>query len=290
MAAEGVKYSGTAKPVKDVEIHQPRQRCSHLNILNKLRRRKTPDNHVELFHWQPKSGAQNFGDHLSHVVVSQYLARRELLLDETVATHRRLLAVGSILHFARDHDVIWGSGINGKVDENKHQFRHLDVRAVRGPLTRNYLMQRGINVPEVYGDPVLLLPTLFPTRFRKSPKREYAFVPNLHDLSMPVNGCHVISPLLPWNKVVEEILQCEFVMSSSLHGLIVAEAFGIPACYVRLSETEAMFKFEDYYQGTGRSGIHVASNFAEARSAGGAPGFTYNPQPLMDAFPIDLWS
>ncbi len=265
-----------------------------MNILNNLLRRNRsevqPGNHVELFHWQPKSGEQNFGDHLSRVVVSQLLAQREILLDETVAARRRLLAIGSILHFARNHDVVWGSGVNGKVDENNHKFEKLDVRAVRGPLTRNYLMQRGIAVPEVYGDPALLLPTLFPTRFRKSPRRECAFVPNLHDLSKTVNECDVISPLLPWNKVIEAILESEFIIASSLHGLIVAEAFGIPACYLRLSETEAMFKYEDYYQGTGRTDIRVAGSFGDARSSGGAPEPNFNPQPLMDAFPIDLWS
>lgn len=247
-------------------------------------------NQVELFHWQPKSGAQNFGDHLSHVVVSRLLARHELLLDETVSARRRLLAVGSILHFAQDNDVIWGSGVNGKIDENKHSFSHLDVRAVRGPLTRAYLSGKGISVPEVYGDPVLLLPTLFPNRFKKSSRVEYCFVPNLHDLAATAREKNVVSPLLPWNEVVNRIIESEFVISSSLHGLIVAEAFGIPACYVRLSETEAIFKFEDYFQGTGRRNIPVAGSFADAHSLGGAPSLSFDPNPLMNAFPVDLWS
>lgn len=245
---------------------------------------------MELFHWQPKTGEQNFGDHLSYVVVSRLLARHEMLLDEAARAHKRLLAVGSILHFAQNDDVIWGSGINGKIHENKHTFSRLDVRAVRGPLTRTYLSGRGISVPEVYGDPVLLLPTLFPNRFKKAPRVENCFVPNLHDLSATIGERNVVSPLLPWNQVVERILESEFVISSSLHGLIVAEAFGIPACYVRLSETEAIFKFEDYFQGTGRRNIPVAGSFAEARSLGGAPGISFDPNPLMDAFPVDLWS
>lgn len=259
-------------------------------MLKNFFRRSQPENRVELFHWQPKSGAQNFGDYLSRVIVSMLLAKREMLIDDVVQVRRRMLAIGSVMHFAQDNDVIWGSGINGKIDERKHLFTQLDVRAVRGPLTRRYLMERGIKVPEVYGDPALLLPTLFPTRFRRSPSREVVFVPNLHDLSRATGECDVISPLLPWNKVVEAILSSEFVVSSSLHGLIVAEAFGIPACYLRLSETEAMFKFEDYYQGTGRTGIPVAGSFAEARSSGGSPRLDFDPQPLIDAFPIELWS
>lgn len=263
-----------------------------MNILNFLRRQtrnERPENRVELFHWQPKSGEQNFGDHLSRIIVSRVLAKYERLLEETVSSPRRMLAVGSVLHFAQDHDVIWGSGVNGKVDDRLHRFKQLDVRAVRGPLTRGVLVERGIAVPEVYGDPVLLLPELFPSRFRPIPKRDYAFVPNLHDLSRVGAERNIISPLLPWSQVIESILESEFIVSSSLHGLIVAEAYGIPACYLRLSETEAMFKFEDYYQGTGRSDIRVVGSFTEARSSGGMSGFDFNPQPLLGAFPIDLW-
>ena len=261
-----------------------------LKILDNLLRRRPSTKKVELFHWQPKSGAQNFGDHLSHVVVSQMLSRHETLLDEVIGVQRRLLAVGSILHFARNGDVIWGSGVNGKIDERKHTFTDLDVRAVRGPLTRDYLRKRGIDAPSVYGDPVLLLPNLFPNRFKRAARLEYSFVPNLHDLTATAGERNVISPLLPWHKVVEAILASEFVVSSSLHGLIVAEAFGIPACYLRLSETEAIFKFEDYFQGTGRKGIPVAGSFAEARAVGSPSKMKFDPKPLMDAFPIDLWS
>ena len=64
------------------------------------------------------------------------LARYKRELDEPVIVPRRLLAVGSILHLARDNDVVWGSGVHGKIVVRRHQFKQLDAREVRGPLTR----------------------------------------------------------------------------------------------------------------------------------------------------------
>ncbi len=266
------------------------QNYSCMKILKNLLGGKRNSNCVELFYWRPSNGSQNFGDHLSHVVVSTVLYRHERLLDEEVKNPRRLLAIGSILHFAKDGDVIWGSGVNGKVPESTHQFKNLDVRAVRGPLTKEFLSKRGIYVPEVYGDPALLLPLLFPSRFRTDQKRrELAVVPNLHDINLVRHDESFISPLLPWYQVVDAIVSSDRVVASSLHGLIIAEAFGIPATYLRLSETEALFKFEDYYQGTGRANIPYAKTLDEAREMGGMPPPKIDGQRLLAAFPIDLW-
>ncbi|GAA0533919.1 polysaccharide pyruvyl transferase family protein [Pigmentiphaga daeguensis] len=213
------------------------------------------------------------------------------MLDEQVKTPRRLLAIGSILHFAKDGDVIWGSGVNGKIPESTHQFKKLDVRAVRGPLTRKFLRERSIPVPEVYGDPALLLPILFPSRFQKTKKtRKLAVVPNLHDLNLIQHDESLISPLLPWHQVVDAIVGSELVVSTSLHGLIIAEAFGVPARYLRLSETESLFKFEDYYRGTGRSNIPYARTLQEAIKMDEMPPPAIDYQSLLAAFPIDLWN
>ena len=59
--------------------------------------------------------------------------------DKDVDKDRKLLALGSILTYARNNDVVWGSAVNGKWLDLKHyKFTTLDVRAVRGPLTREF--------------------------------------------------------------------------------------------------------------------------------------------------------
>jgi pyruvyltransferase len=243
---------------------------------------------VDLVWWRPPDGL-NFGDVLSPVIVTKVLADNGRSLMDQVDRPTRLLALGSILHFARDGDVIWGAGINGKLPKTRLAFHRLDVRAVRGPLTADVLRRRGIDVPEVYGDPALLLPTLFPA-LRPTAAVPSVIVPNLHDAArLAAEGIEHLSPRLGWNICVERILRAGLVIASSLHAIIVAEAFGIPARYVRFSETESRFKYEDYALGTGRSGLEAAASIDEAREMGGMPAIRFDSRRLLEAFPIDLW-
>lgn len=253
---------------------------------------RLPFPYVDLYNWMPKDGRVNFGDHLAEIITRQLLALQGLSLDQEVSKGSRLLAIGSILQNSADGDHIWGSGWNGKVPESMFKSKRLHVHAVRGPLTGEFLRRRGFEVPEVYGDPALLLPQLFKGRFTPAAKRDYVFVPNLHDLSiLPPNTPNVVSPLQGWNRVIEQILQAKLVLASSLHGLIIAEVYGIPARYVRLSQTEDPFKYKDYYLGSGRleSELEFASSIEEGKEMGGMTGLRFNPQPLLDAFPLHLW-
>lgn len=247
---------------------------------------------IDVFFWQPASGARNFGDHLARVLVTKILADRGHVIEEAVKAPRRLLTIGSVLHFARTGDVVWGSGVNGKaVDEDHHRYASLDVRAVRGPLTREFLMGRGIAVPEVYGDPALLLPWVFPGRFQPLRRKAHVVVPNLHDLEeLRRRGvADLVSPLQGWNRCIAQILEAELVVSSSLHGLVIAEAYGIPARYVRFTDTEKPFKYDDYTMGTGRGRIEAATSIEQALEMGGMAPAVFDAQRLLDAFPIDLW-
>lgn len=265
-------------------------------ILEQFRRRpavtpRQPYPHVNLFYWSPRDGSINFGDRLSSVVCRQILATRYLSLDDQVERTSRLLAIGSILHFAEEGNHIWGSGWNGKVGEEHFKPADLTVHAVRGPLTAEFLRKRAIHVPDVFGDPALLVPQLFKERFHPDPVEDYVFIPNLHDIALVENQPNVVSPLWGWNVVVQAIVSARQVLASSLHGLIVAEAFGVPARYVRLSETEDPFKYKDYYLGSGRTEAEFtyARSIEEGLEMGGAPAIRYDPAPLMQAFPFELW-
>ena len=248
---------------------------------------------VELEFWRPPGECINFGDFLSRPVVSLMLARHGLTLDDETREPRQLLAIGSILHFACDNAVIWGSGVNGKIPPDRYRFSALDVRAVRGPLTRHFLVGRGIAVPEIFGDPALLLPYLMPGRFFPSHMEGPAFVPNLNDMpvlpSLRLDGIPVIAPTQSWNSCVAAILRRSLVLSSSLHGIVIAEAYGIPARYVRVSERESLFKYRDYYAGTGREEFRYARSIAEGLEMGGERSPVFAAAPLIEAFPLDLW-
>lgn len=222
------------------------------------------------------------------------LQRHGLKIKDKLTDTHKLLSIGSVLHFAHDHDVIWGSGVNGKISSNKYRFTSLDVRAVRGPHTRFFLQSHDIDCPPVFGDPALLLPLLFPEFTRdKNADDDYLVIPHMHDVklirSKERNSKHMLSVSTDWKQFIKKILNTRLVLSTSLHGLIVAEAFGIPARLLRVSEHEPLFKFEDYYSGTGRYEFEPVTSVAEGLSRGGEPPAIFDPQALLAAFPIDLW-
>jgi pyruvyltransferase len=226
-----------------------------------------------LYYWN--DDIVNFGDYLSLKLV-------ERIVGGPVRAHakgspikeRRLLAIGSILSFARTNDVIWGSGINGKVLDLKcYKFTNLDIRAVRGPLTRDFLMKHfNITCPVVYGDPALLVPYLFPEFKRKAnPRYEYLIVPHYSEekLFPKEQYENVVYPTEPWDVVINKILDSKFVISSSLHGIIIAEAFGIPARLLKITNNEPIFKYADYYLGTNRPNFKAAISVKQALQMGG---------------------
>lgn len=261
---------------------------------------------VEIVHWNPRRnklpypinrlqiGARvnNFGDLLGPVIARRIV--EEAGLRPLSSRTARLLTVGSIMGLAEDRDVIWGTGVNGKVSVESHRFTALDVRAVRGPRTASFLRARGIDVPDVFGDPALLIPKLYPEWVDKPKRRKLGVLPNFHDLDIYRGHSALISPLASPARVIETILECERVVASSLHGVIIAEAFGIPAVAIE-SGVEHPFKYRDYFEGSGRLDVPLASDLAEAvqlveHASWPTVAEAWTAAPLLDAFPQDLWS
>lgn len=261
---------------------------------------------VDVFHWNPRRSpvpgrwgsrlpvgprVNNFGDLLGPLLVKEMCERAGL--DHTRGPRRRrLLSVGSVLHFAEPGCVVWGTGVNGKVPPSPDRLRGLDVRAVRGPLTRNLLTRAGVQVPRVFGDPGLLLGQLY-TREQLSAGRRprpLTVLPNLND-GFPHGAFDhaVIAPTLPVWTCLGEIAASDLVVGSSLHAVVVAESLGIPARLVR-SPHEPAFKYDDYYQGSGRPRWVAAATVEEAVEMGGEDAPQWDPEALMAAFPADLFS
>jgi pyruvyltransferase len=166
--------------------------------------------------------------------------------------HSRYLAIGSILGSANRHAEVWGSGFI--CEDASISGRPRAVHAVRGQLSRLRLLALGIECPEVYGDPALLLPMFF------NPPVEKRFAVGL----IP----HYADKVHPWverqrrdpevriidveggiHRFVEEVKSCELIISSSLHGIICADAYGVQALWMELSDQVlgGGFKFYDYF-------------------------------------------
>lgn len=205
---------------------------------------------------------RNFGDELNLYLLRELTGRPVVGYYDIphVLKHNDYLVIGSLVEeFTTPQSIIWGSGaISG---DKPLRHRPAKVCAVRGRLTRDYLISQGVDCPEVYGDPALLLPLIYRPSIQK--KYKIGIVPHIADLDNPIvtnlamnDGVKIIqlNTYDHWHDVIDEINQCEMIASSSLHGLIIADAYNIPNVWIRLSNKieGGNFKYLDYFSAVGR--------------------------------------
>lgn len=161
----------------------------------------------------------------------------------------KLLATGSIMTALRDGDTVWGSGcIRDKEIKAPPASEFL---AVRGPMTRKLI--KGAHISAVYGDPGLLLPLIYHPVVAK--RHKLGILPHYIDkVAVDSSTGHLIDIQASWQTVIDEILSCERVVSSTLHGIVFCEAYGVPVTWAKYSDNifGGAFKFQDYFLGTGR--------------------------------------
>lgn len=249
----------------------------------------------QVFWWSPSgnlAGKDNVGDTLGPAIVN-IIASRKGCSRWRSGFKCRVFAVGSTLHYADDNDVVWGAGVNGKIPEEAHRFRALDVRAVRGPRTKQFLQRRGVSCPDVFGDPGVLCSTLWPVESSSSQER-ITYVPHFREDMSRHKGSElkvlqVLSPFSNMFRFFETVASSSLVLSSSLHGIVIAESYGVPAILVENESGETLFKYADYYEGTGRKNFLVARSITEAlRYSVEAPDLSSTQESLLKAFPCDL--
>ncbi|WP_339611877.1 polysaccharide pyruvyl transferase family protein [uncultured Planktosalinus sp.] len=215
---------------------------------------------IRLFWWNEVyymgKPLQNYGDLLGKYLVEK-ISNKEVEFVNPRKWHLKdyfqpiYATAGSILAHVNRHCVVWGSGIILK-DQVVKPARFL---AVRGPQTSKRLLEQGYKVPEIYGDPALLLPLYYNPPIEK--KYTLGIVPHYNDFKAVQQNYQNRKDLLIIDLMTNDIeattnlfLSCERIVSSSLHGLIVAHAYGIPAVWVQFSDK--LFgdgiKFRDYFE------------------------------------------
>ena len=204
-----------------------------------------PERPIPMFWFK---GFPNLGDALSPVIV-EYMSNGTPLYVSGRG-RGKLLAAGSVLHKLTEGDSVWGTGALRDVPMTPPPG--VKIYAVRGPLTRGLLKA---DVPEIYGDPAMLLPRFYTPRSEK--RFEVGVLPHHVDrqfVQVTDPSISTIDVSAEWRIVVDQIAECQTILSSSLHGLIVAEAYGIPAVWMSVTDKVVGegFKFRDYYLSTGR--------------------------------------
>lgn len=191
--------------------------------------------------WQP-----NFGDDLTRWLLPRY----GVVPVYRTQADARLVGVGSILDvLPPDFDgAVWGSGL---MNDRAYPLPAAKVLAVRGHLTRERI---GAPADVTLGDPGLLVGRLV----RRSEVRwDVGLVPhgahrsNAQFLALAETAglrVRLIDVRRTAPRTVREIAACAAIVTSSLHGLITADALGIPATWTALAPRlgGGTFKFDDY--------------------------------------------
>lgn len=211
-------------------------------------------NKIELFYWDKKiNGLYNVGDVLSKYIVEKMSGMK--VVHCTKDNSNKLCAIGSIISSAtlESGGTFWGSGSHAKsVDFFASNPKFL---AVRGPLTRKMLLDTGYQCPDIYGDPALLLPEFY-HKPAASPKYKLGVIGHWrHREKIDCkDGVLFIDILRKEDEItafIDEICSCEKILSSSLHGIIIANAYGVPARWFMVEnfplEGNPYKKFHDYF-------------------------------------------
>lgn len=154
--------------------------------------------------------------------------------------------------------IVWGAGfISADIPING---RPREIHAVRGWLSNERLKKVGLTAPDVVGDAALLLPRMYKP---KPTGKRYALgvIPHCYEWSEPFfnqarqwDDTLLIDITDGIEEVVDQINSCDRIISSSLHGIICADAYGIPSVWLHASNKPKGdgFKFRDYFSSVDR--------------------------------------
>lgn len=219
---------------------------------------------------------RNWGDDLNYYFLRELTGRPVIMYHNFKLAKwlhlNNFLCIGTLLdavNYSNAETIVWGSGVSGQERTFVHPKKMLSVR---GPKTKEFCDRYGVQCSEVYGDPALLLPLVYqPHRgvqcsiaassVQEVQKASYrlGIIPHVVDLHHPVieeiREKYADEILIidlahyeKWTDVIDQICSCERILSSSLHGLIVSDAYQVPSCWIELSGniSGGYFKFYDY--------------------------------------------
>jgi pyruvyltransferase len=205
------------------------------------------------------------------------------------------LVIGSGLASADANTIVWGQGFGFENEEVAS--RPKKICAVRGPLSRQKLRSAGYVCPDVVGDPAVVYALIY----RPIVEEEFDFgiirhfrEDTIEPPRLPAKyKTRVIDIAGGINQVIDEILSCKAILSSSLHGIIAAHAYGVPAGWFSFRERQRVddFKFRDYWASIGCNdaaclGVHAGAESSELADLPRFPNNELDIRSLLEACPF----
>ena len=193
----------------------------------------------------------NFGDALAPLLLEHF---SDIKVQWDTISHSCIASIGSILEHIPP---LWDGYVlgSGKLLEFSRLHLHTKtatILAIRGPLSA-----RGIPGTFALGDPGILANELVGPQEKQWDLgilphwQDNQLVPRFRELIKPPYTYKVISPRDNPIEVLKQIGACHRIVTSSLHGMIAADAFGLPRrveeC-AKMKHDGGLFKFIDYSQ------------------------------------------
>lgn len=266
-----LRYTDDEKGVNDI-LSWVNENVSYEEYL-KYKKHQFDSFNLKLYYY---NGRPNFGDMLNEEVLSTIF---KLKFEFSTFQNADLCGIGSILDkLVTNSNInevdkerqnnceinkpfhIWGTGLMYDYDNiDQNVVRLLIIHALRGEKTRKRLSDIiGKEISCVLADPGILSPMIV-----KPCEKKYhvGLVPHHWDVDEEIfekmldyypNSIFIDVHDEP-KKVLKEISMCEYIISTSLHGLIVADSYGIPNCWCEITDKVEgkRFKFHDYFSSFG---------------------------------------
>jgi hypothetical protein len=210
---------------------------------------------VKLFWWRLEGSKHgNFGDEITQLLIKKIFNRRVVWAAPSECD---MIGAGSILvetyqNKQTNKPFVWSSGF---IEDDGITLTDDDFvfKALRGKSS----LKRVASASQdsiVLGDAGLLASYLLEPGVQKRYKlgilphyvdRDSDFIKELSKQE----GVYIIDATWPCTQVVQAIAECETLLSSSLHGLIVGDSVGTPNKHLILSDKlkGGSYKFIDYY-------------------------------------------
>ena len=244
---------------------------------------KKTRNRIELYYYK----YPNIGDSLNELLITQLF---NITIEHCEFPEADMVSIGSIMDKLLENSKIgdndknlqktanqkktidiWGTGLMYSYagqEQNMKLVRKCKIHALRGNLTRQSLsIITGKKISCVLADPGLLASLLIEPQEKKY---DVGIIPHYVDADEEVfikmreyyENSVLIDVKAEPISVLEKIAQCKVILSTSLHGLIIADSFGIPNLWCECSNRILGdgYKFRDYYSSYGLEAISYNLN------------------------------
>lgn len=197
----------------------------------------------------------NYGDILSPYILDAL----KVPYQKAQWNNCNAIMIGSIASQAREGVHVYGSGFMWR---NEPVCTTAHWHWVRGPISRQKVIDAGVSCPAIYGDPAMILPHIWEGAKKQ---HEIGLVPHYVDYHYCKERYSEYTIDLitkdPY-KTTQQITSCKYIISSSLHGLIVAHAYNIPAAWVKFTDTldGDDMKFYDHFLSMGQEPVLSSYN------------------------------